>query len=67
MERQERKIIVDIDNTLWNLAPVLWEHLKAINPKMPEPSEWSYWDFWEEIRNNERPLPGPKKYPHAAR
>lgn len=47
MERQERGIIVDIDNTLWNLAPVLWEHLKAINPKMPEPSEWNYWDFWE--------------------
>ena len=45
MERQ--RIIVDIDNTLWNLSPVLWEHLKAINPKMPEPSEWNYWDFWE--------------------
>jgi hypothetical protein len=47
MKGQERKIIVDIDNTLWNLAPVLWEYLKAINPKMPEPSEWDYWDFWE--------------------
>lgn len=47
MERQERRIIVDIDNTLWDLAPVLWEHLKAINPKMPEPSEWDCWDFWE--------------------
>lgn len=47
MERQARKIIVDIDNTLWDLAPVLWEHLKAVNPKMPEPSEWNYWDFWE--------------------
>ena len=47
MERQERRIIVDIDNTLWNLAPVLWERLIAINPKMPEPSEWNYWDFWE--------------------
>ena len=47
MERQERKIIVDIDNTLWNLSPVLWEQLKAVNPKMPEPFEWDYWDFWE--------------------
>jgi hypothetical protein len=47
MERQERRIIVDIDNTLWDLAPVLWEHLKAVNPKMPEPSEWDNWDFWE--------------------
>ena len=47
MERQERRIIVDIDNTLWNLSPVLWGYLKAINPRMPEPTEWNYWDFWE--------------------
>jgi hypothetical protein len=47
MERQERRIIVDIDNTLWNLSPVLWEHLTTVNPKMPEPSAWNYWDFWE--------------------
>ena len=46
MEKQKKKIIVDIDNTLWDLAPVLWEHLKAINPEMPEPSEWNDWDFW---------------------
>jgi len=47
MQRQKRRIIVDIDNTLWDLSPVLWEHLKALNPKMPEPSEWNDWDFWE--------------------
>ncbi len=47
MNRKDRRIIVDIDNTLWNLAPVLWEHLKAVNSKMPGPSEWDYWDFWE--------------------
>jgi 5'(3')-deoxyribonucleotidase len=47
MEERERRIIIDIDNTLWNLAPVLWEHLKAVNPNMPEPSEWDDWDFWE--------------------
>ena len=47
MKRQEKRIIVDVDNTLWNLAPVLWEYLKAIKPRMPEPSEWDYWDFWE--------------------
>jgi hypothetical protein len=35
-----KKIIVDIDNTLWNLAPVLWEHLKQVNPQMPSPDEW---------------------------
>ena len=47
MERQTRRIIVDIDNTLWNLAPVLWEHLKSVNPEMPDPSGWDDWDFWE--------------------
>ena len=47
MGQQDRRIIVDIDNTLWNLSPVLWEHLKAVNPKMPGPSEWNDWDFWE--------------------
>jgi len=47
MEKLEKRIIVDIDNTLWDLSPVLWEHLRAINPKMPEPTQWNYWDFWE--------------------
>ena len=30
-----KKIIVDIDNTLWNLAPVFFEYLKSHNPKIP--------------------------------
>ena len=34
-----RKIIVDIDNTLWHLAPELWEALKKVNPEMPPPAE----------------------------
>jgi len=42
-----KKIIVDIDNTLWDLSPELWVHLKAFNPKMPPPSQWNNWDFWE--------------------
>ena len=47
-DQAQKRIIVDIDNTLWNLAPVLWEHLKLHNPKIPPPPEWSYWDFWQE-------------------
>lgn len=42
-----RKIIVDIDNTLWDLAPVLYEALKKFNPELPSPSYWHYWDFWK--------------------
>ena len=42
-----RKIIVDIDNTLWDLAPVLWRSLLEANPDLPPPAEWKEWNFWE--------------------
>jgi len=42
-----RKIIVDIDNTLWDLAPVLYEHIRASAPSIPLPAEWYQWDFWK--------------------
>ncbi len=41
-----RKIIVDIDNTLWDLAPVLYRHLKQVAPSIPEHALWREWDFW---------------------
>jgi hypothetical protein len=41
-----KKIIVDIDNTLWDFAPVLYERIKQINPGIAPPSEWRVWDFW---------------------
>ena len=39
-KERRRRIIVDIDNTLWHLAPELWAALKKVNPKMPPPAEW---------------------------
>jgi 5'(3')-deoxyribonucleotidase len=30
-----KKIIVDIDNTLWDLAPVFFEYLERYNPSIP--------------------------------
>lgn len=42
-----KKIIVDIDNTLWDFAPVLYERIKKINPDMIPPSSWLTWDFWK--------------------
>jgi HAD superfamily hydrolase (TIGR01509 family) len=39
-KNRRRRIIVDIDNTLWHLAPELWEELKKMNPEMPPPEEW---------------------------
>jgi len=35
------RIIVDIDNTLWYLAPELWVQLKKVNPRMPSPDHWA--------------------------
>ncbi len=43
-----KRIIIDIDNTLWDFAPVLWEGLKEVNSDVPDPSEWNHWDFWKE-------------------
>lgn len=42
-----RKIIVDIDNTLWDFAPVLYERLNYANPGFPHHSEWHSWSFWK--------------------
>jgi 5'(3')-deoxyribonucleotidase len=42
-----RKIIIDIDNTLWDLAPVLYQRMKEVAPSIPPPAQWSKWDFWE--------------------
>jgi 5'(3')-deoxyribonucleotidase len=44
----KKRIIVDIDNTLWDLAPELWKELQIFNPQMPPPAKWRDWDFWEE-------------------
>jgi FMN phosphatase YigB (HAD superfamily) len=37
---RQRRVIVDIDNTLWNLAPELWDALMKVNPQMPSPALW---------------------------
>lgn len=42
-----RKIIVDIDNTLWHFAPVFYEKLLKVNPNIPPVEEWKDWDFWQ--------------------
>ena len=41
-----RKIIVDIDNTLWDFAAILYERMVMVNPVLPPPSEWREFDFW---------------------
>jgi len=43
----ERKIIVDIDNTLWEFAPVLYECLREVSPSILPMEKWGGWKFWE--------------------
>ena len=40
-----QRIIVDIDNTLWDFASVFQEKLKEIAPDIPPMTEWE-WDFY---------------------
>lgn len=47
MVSMRERIVVDIDNTLWDFAPVLYERSKALNPALPPPSEWHSWEFWK--------------------
>jgi hypothetical protein len=41
------KIIVDIDNTLWDFASVFYERMKKINPDFAPPEGWHTFDFWK--------------------
>ncbi len=38
--------VIDIDNTLWDFASVLYDELIKINPNIPHPNDWYKWDFW---------------------
>lgn len=42
-----RRIIVDIDNTLWDFASVFCERLKRIAPAIPPVDKWD-WDFYKD-------------------
>ena len=42
-----KKIIVDIDNTLWDFASVLYERMKKVKSTVILPSEWDDFDFWK--------------------
>jgi len=42
-----KKIIADIDNTLWDLAREFRARLTKINPQISPPSLWGDREFWE--------------------
>lgn len=42
-----KKIIVDIDNTLWDFASVFYERMRKVDPAITLPSEWDDFDFWK--------------------
>jgi hypothetical protein len=47
-----QRIIVDIDNTLWDFASVFEEKLKEKVPSIPPFNEWR-WDFYKEYITDE--------------
>lgn len=40
--------LIDIDNTLWDFASVLYEEILKVNPFIPPPEQWHCWDFWRD-------------------
>jgi hypothetical protein len=42
-----KRIIVDIDNTLWDFASVFYERLRSIVPAIPSIDLWD-WDFYKD-------------------
>jgi hypothetical protein len=42
-----KKIIIDIDNTLWDFASAFSERIKNISPDFPPLQEWHTFDFWK--------------------
>jgi len=51
--KQQKKVVVDIDNTLWHFCDVLFERLQKINETIPPPDGWVEWDFWENYCSKE--------------
>jgi hypothetical protein len=49
----KKKVVIDIDNTLWHFCDALYERLKEINRTMPSPADWVHWDFWESYCSQE--------------
>ena len=50
------RIIIDIDNTLWNLAPVLYTRMKEASPGLPPRGQWPTRDHWRRFITREMVL-----------
>ncbi len=42
-----RTAIVDIDNTLWEFSAAFYRELQKINPRFPDPRQWTNYQIWE--------------------
>lgn len=50
----KKTVIVDIDETLWNLTEPWWEELKKVHPDCPKPGSSSNWEFQEGYMTKEQ-------------
>ncbi|MCX8022699.1 MAG: hypothetical protein N2745_08010 [Syntrophorhabdaceae bacterium] len=45
--------LIDIDNTLWDFASMLYEKLKERNSFVLSPDMWTDWFFWRDFMSDE--------------
>jgi hypothetical protein len=48
-----KEVIVDVDNTICDFAPVFYDELRKINPEIPKCSNWNEWNFYNGYMTNE--------------
>jgi hypothetical protein len=52
--RQQKKAIIDIDNSLYHFCDHLFERLQKLNAVMRPPNDWIAWDFRENYCSKEQ-------------
>jgi beta-phosphoglucomutase-like phosphatase (HAD superfamily) len=43
-----KQVIVDVDNTIANFAPIFQEELQRVCPKIPNCDKWTTWNFYND-------------------
>lgn len=47
-----KQIIVDVDNTIADFAPIFQEELQRVCPKIPNCDKWTSWNFYNKYISN---------------
>jgi len=47
-------VVIDVDDTLWNMSEILYKELKVKFPDVEEPSKWNTWEFYTKYSISEK-------------